>query len=169
MKQEHWLFDCTWFSLLWKQLVVCGAPHEPGLRWEVIDMGGGLDWSQKKEVSWEGLAMHLPPKELMPHAGVLAEIAHSPYWARSLYSFNGIPGIFVPGYMSVRKNEKIPRCHIESGEYLEPEYGEHVCIESWTTDFGHSYDAHCLGWKSATGKLIEGSISEFAVPVLMKS
>jgi hypothetical protein len=168
MKYEHWLCDERGFCLLWDMLVVCGIPHEPGLKWEVIDMAGGVEWKEKNEVGFKGHPIKLPPPELMPHAGVLAEMAHSPYWARSLYSFVGVPGVWVPGYMRIPKEDQMSPCWIESGEYLKPTFGKHLYFEACTDDFHHSYDHHRRGWRSDGDYMKEGEYSTYAVPVLMK-
>lgn len=108
---EHWASDLSGMILLegWGDaLYVCGVEHKPGLRWEVIDMAGGQmfrDETSQGRGTGGGVVSAfdtklLPPAERLPHAGVLAELAHSPYWARSLSSNGGTaPEIWIPGYV----------------------------------------------------------------------
>ena len=168
MRYEHWESDGGAFSLMFDRLEVCGAPHEPGLRWEVIDMGGGRNWHKQTGTNFQGYPLVFPPPELMPHAGVLAEIAHSPYWARSLYSYNGVPGVWIPGYMTIPNEKDMAPSWIESGEYLKPSFGKHVFIESFSYWASHQYLDHKDGWMSNSEYMREGQLSRYAIPVLIK-
>lgn len=109
IRQEHWknVLNAMGLNEAWgDNLFVCGTNHAPGLRWEVINMDGPRfrDKSEfctpsvKAETPQFDSAL-IPPAEYLPHAGVLAELAHSPYWARSLSSNGGAaPEIWIPGY-----------------------------------------------------------------------
>jgi hypothetical protein len=114
---EHWESDHRAKHYEWSgDLAVCGAPHEPGLRWEVIDMDGGPRCAHTL-FGGELVSDRSPllSAEFLPHAGVLAEIAHSPYWARSLGG--AVPAIWIPGYVSLAKHMGIDPV-VGNGEHV---------------------------------------------------
>lgn len=166
LAKEHWqswLGGLNSYNWQHQELMVCGAPHEPGLRWEVIDMDGGPRFADRSNLQKSGAipfeASLLEPGRL-PHAGVLAELAHSPYWARSLSSNGGAaPGIWVPGYVMVDTFTHKPDEHAVVGG------GEHLYVEAHSqTD---SYAPHRESITIDT-VLMRGRIGfDLATPVLL--
>lgn len=64
-----------------------GIEHEPGLRWEVIDLGVNKDQAPK--------AVRDPSNSA--HAGVLATAAHHPEYVQA-QNGNDVPYLWLPGY-----------------------------------------------------------------------
>lgn len=102
MRQEFWEFMTDFYEETLTEVAVTGTEHQPGLKWEVIDMGGGFIWEAFKEGQSERTWFHpvteIPGPDKRPNAGILAEALHSPYWARQMDSWHGTPGVYVPGY-----------------------------------------------------------------------
>jgi hypothetical protein len=107
MEDEHWThsegFD--FYKLSEERFRISGVQHQPGLRWEMIDLPGGENWEGGGDNQYQPFS--LPPVDQRPNAGILAEAAHSPFWARQLSSFFGVPGVVLTGYeIQVALNEK---------------------------------------------------------------
>ncbi len=68
-----------------------GITHEPGLRWEVVDLGA--NWDPKNDIA--PLAVRSP--ERSPHAAILAAAAHHPVWVRQMDGVT-IPYVWLSGY-----------------------------------------------------------------------
>lgn len=60
---------------------------QPGLRWEIIDLGANLGQNPNA----------CEDRQLSPHAGVLAAICHFPEWMK-LVSSEELPGVWISGY-----------------------------------------------------------------------
>lgn len=167
---EHWMSDLSGMGISpsWgEKLFMCGANHEPGLRWEVIDMAGQRfrdkcefrTPSEKEAVPLFDLEL-LPVAERLPHAGVLVELAHSPYWARSLSSNGGAaPEIWIPGYMRIDTRLCMEMAKWKVGD------GEHLSVHAYSnTD---PYSAHRKGLHASVIKMGHRIGHVLATPVLL--
>lgn len=67
--------------------LLSGIKHQPGLRWEVINLGANRNCKPKDVRNAKD----------SPHAGILASAALHPYWVRQMDGVN-IPFVFVSGY-----------------------------------------------------------------------
>lgn len=70
-----------------------GIGHQPGLRWEVIDLAA--NWDKKDGTSPESVR-----SAKSPHAGILAAAAHHPKWVQAMDGAK-VPYVWLPGYEAV--------------------------------------------------------------------
>jgi hypothetical protein len=70
-----------------------GLTHEPGLRFEVIDLGALWDTVEGMSIE-DAFDQYLPT---FPHASVLASVALHPEWAKAVDGVK-VPWVLMPGY-----------------------------------------------------------------------